>query len=245
MERSKVAGMMAATLLTVGPSALAQTPTQTIDTKTTQTFTGCLMGEPAYRKAHHLGSGALGGVGLGDEYVLVDVTTSPGTTTSTAAMKESAAKKEAAAAAAATSPGTCSDTGMAYRLTGPAEPKLKALLGRQIEVQGRFKDAKDVAEANGPAPGKLPAEVVIESFREAPAAATVETTPVQPPVTTTPVTPVPQPVTPPPPPATTPVTPPATTELPHTASSSEVLGVVGVISLLSFGLVSTWRRREI
>src|SRR5262249_52539920 len=39
--------------------------------------TGCLVKEGDYRKAHHLGSGALGGVGLGDEFVVVNATIEP------------------------------------------------------------------------------------------------------------------------------------------------------------------------
>src|SRR5262245_58694251 len=87
MRSSRIAAIAVAALF-VTPSAFAQsqTPdkpatdrpqTRTSDTATTQTFTGCLMSEPDYRKAHNLGAGAAGGLGLGDEYVLVDVKVSP------------------------------------------------------------------------------------------------------------------------------------------------------------------------
>src|SRR5215208_6712296 len=98
MSMSKIAGIAVTTLLVVSPAVFAQgdepatptqqptvqqptaqppttqTPRKTIDTDTAalQTFTGCVMSEPAYRKAHNLGAGTVAGLGLADEFVLVD-----------------------------------------------------------------------------------------------------------------------------------------------------------------------------
>jgi hypothetical protein len=250
MDLAKVAGITAAALMTVAPPAFAQAQTKTTDIATTQTFTGCLMTEPAYRKAHNLGSGAMGGVGLGDELVLVDAKVSPASgatadakATAKALDQEQHADKKAGTDVA--SGKTCADQGMAFRLTGAAEDplsKMKNLLGQEVVIQGRFKDAKDAAMGGTPAADKLPAEVVIESFQPAPAATPVT----EPPAAVA----TPQPVTPPPPPVATPAPAPMTTpapappkELPHTAGSDELLGLVGAVTLFSGALVSAFRRR--
>src|SRR5215510_4652581 len=96
MRPSQITGIAIATFLTVAPSAWAQTPptqqqptqtsqpqqTQPTQEKTetapaTQTYAGCVMTEPEYRRAHNLGQGQVGGVGLGDEFMLVDAKVSP------------------------------------------------------------------------------------------------------------------------------------------------------------------------
>ncbi|HKW03462.1 MAG TPA: LPXTG cell wall anchor domain-containing protein [Vicinamibacterales bacterium] len=227
MQMFKIAGIAVATTLAVTPSAFAQTPAQTPGKAATiQTFTGCVMTEPDYRRAHNLGEGAAKGLGLGDEFVLVDVNVSPAK--STTAMAPSSATP-AMSASASTS--KCADQGQAYRLTGTAEEKIKGLVGHQLEVQGRFKHPDDVPAK----PGELPAEVEIVSFREAPAAAAVSEPPAAPPATVaTPRTPAP--VT-----APAPATQPK--ELPHTASSAPLLALVGVVALGS-GLALTLLRRR-
>ena len=92
MRPSQITGIATAAFFSVTISAFAQTPTtanatpQTPTAQTSapqektaapQTFTGCLMSEPDYRRAHNLGEGTVGGAGLGDEFVLVDVKVSP------------------------------------------------------------------------------------------------------------------------------------------------------------------------
>ena len=236
MRLFRIGGIAVATLFTVTPSAFAQTQTKNSDTTATQTFTGCLMTEPAYRRAHNLGEGALGGVGLGDEFVLVDVKVSPAKGTPTATRSSNAASS-----AASVSASTCADQGVAYRLTGTAEEKIKGLVGHQLEIQGRFKHADDAA-AGGTRPGeKLPAEVEIVSFREAPSPAAMS-----------------EPVPPPPPartaePARTPDQPPAyalhsapATEprtMPHTASSLGLIALIGALAICAGGALKTVLRR--
>ena len=249
MDLSQVAGLTAAALFTVAPSAFAQAQqAKTGDITTTQTFTGCLMTEPAYRKAHNLGSGAIGGIGLGDELVLVDAKVSPATGPAPDAKATTKALDEEQeaehSAKATTSAKTCADQGMAFRLTGSAEDplsKMKGMLGHEVVIQGRFKDAKDAAMGGTPAAGKLPAEVVIESFQPAPAAepsTPVVTTTPRPPATPQPVTP--QTVTPPAAPTPAPAQP---KELPHTAGSNELFGLIGALTLFTGALVSAFRRR--
>ena len=245
MDLSKVVGITAAALFTAAPPAFAQAQqAKASDITTIQTFTGCLMTEPAYRKAHNLGSGALGGVGLGDELVLVDAKVSPGksTTADAKATTKALDQEQKAEKNAPPSTSACADQGQAFRLTGSAEDplsKMKSLLGHEVEIQGRFKDADDARTGGTPAAGKLPAEVVIESFAPVANAAPV-TEPA--PAPTMP----PQPTTPPepPPPAATPAPAPnPPKELPHTASSNELFGLVGALTLFSGALVSAFRRR--
>jgi LPXTG-motif cell wall-anchored protein len=265
MRSSQIAGFATAAFLTVTISAFAQTPTtqtSTPQTPTTQTpappaktavpqtFTGCLMSEPDYRRAHNLGEGTVGGAGLGNEYVLVDVTVSPAKEPAATASSSDPAVERALAAIG--SAGKCADQGTAYRLTGPNEEQLKTLVGRQIEIQGRFKDPTDPRTGE-----KLPNEVEILSFRPAPAPAPVIEPAAPPtPAQTTPPPPV-QAAPPPPPPVQTAPPPsvqtappaqpvPATatrTELPRTASSTALLALVGVLALSS-GFVLTHRRRR-
>jgi LPXTG-motif cell wall-anchored protein len=236
MRLFKIAGITIAALFTVTPSALAQTQAKTSDTAAIQTFTGCLMTEPAYRRAHNLGEGQIGGVGLGDEFVLVDVKVSPAK-----GMAATAPASGTSAVSASASASTCSDQGLAYRLSGSPEEKIKGLVGHQLEIQGRFKHAADAA-AGGTRPGeKLPAEVEIVSFREAPSPAAVS----EPVASVPPVTPPstsPATVEPPRAPATR-VTEPR--ELPHTASSSALLTLVGVLALSSGVVLTVLRRRAL
>jgi LPXTG-motif cell wall-anchored protein len=262
MRPSQITGIATAAVFTVTFSAFAQTPTpqpptpQAPGTATAapQTFTGCLMSERDYRRAHNLGEGTVGGAGLGDEVVLVDVKVSPAKDT---AATEPASDVSAALAKISTSAAAkCADQGTAYRLTGPAEDQMKNLVGRQVEIQGRFKDPTDPRTGE-----KMPNEVEILSFREAPAAAAVAAPvtepaapppppPPPPPVQAAPPPPPPVQAAPPQPPPTVPPpavqTEPATTtrtELPRTASSTALLALVGVLALSS-GFVLTHRRRR-
>lgn len=225
------------------PQTPAQPQTKTSETAATQTFTGCLMTEPDYRRAHNLGSGAAGGLGLGDEFVLVNVKISPA--------KSAAESSPSSAAPAGTTTGPvpaskCVDQGVAYRVTGTQEEKLKGLVNHQLEVQGRFKHADDVTPGAAQPADKLPAEVEIVSFREVPSRA-VATEPAPAPPARTSTAPAPTSTTPAP---RAQATQPATTEpkttepkMPHTASSSGLVALVGVLALSS-GLVLTVLRRR-
>jgi LPXTG-motif cell wall-anchored protein len=213
------------------------------------------MTERDYRSAHNLGAGQVGGVGLGDEFVLVDVKVSPAKATAATPPTDT---PMVGASAQTTSPTKCADQGTAYRLAGSNEEQLKTLVGRHVEVQGRFKNADDATASGARPEGALPAEVEIVSFREAPApeAVTAPTaTTAQP--TSTPIAPPPAQVAPPPaqaapPPAqVAPPPPPAPTpatetrrELPATASSTTLLALIGVLALSS-GLALTVIRRRL
>jgi hypothetical protein len=250
MRQSQVTGIATAAFFSVTLSAFAQTPTPQTPTPQTptaapQTFTGCLMTEPDYRRAHSLGEGTVAGAGLGNEFVLVDVKISPAK--ATAATATSGDTPAARASASTSSAAKCADQGTAYRLTGPAEGKMKDLVGRHVEIQGRFKDPEDPRTGE-----KLPNEVVILSFSEAPAPVAVsEPTAPPPPVRTT--TPPPPAQTAPPPAAQTVQPPPAQaapattprTQLPRTAGSAALLALLGVLTLSSGVALTMMRRRAL
>jgi len=64
MKVVKIAGTIASTMF-VASTAFAQTGAS-------MTVTGCLMGEEQYRKEHKLNKGSFGGLGLGNEFVLIE-----------------------------------------------------------------------------------------------------------------------------------------------------------------------------
>jgi hypothetical protein len=190
MSLTRIAGTIAATLIAAS-TAFAQTGAS-------MTVTGCLMKEADYRKAHHLGKGAFGGLGLGDEFVLVE--------------------------------GSCdAANGTAYRMTGKEEKELMPFVGHRIEVTGQFDHKRDAKIAAGEVKAKLPPEIKIASFREAPATATASAAPA--------------PTTPSAAPPAAPAAPEQTVasnetranrELPHTASNLPLIGLIGLISLSAF-----------
>jgi len=144
MSAVRIAGFAAAALL-VAASGHTQNITDSSSSsnhasaKAGMTITGCLMKEADYRKAHDLGKGTIHGAGIGDEYVLV----------------ESSDCSNAANA-------------MAYRPTGRLERELKPFLGQRVELTGRMHHAHDAA-LTSVAPGKLPPEFDLKSYRAAPA----------------------------------------------------------------------------
>jgi len=173
MIAKRIAGSVAAIFL-VGTAAFAQSDSRSAvkdqnhvsDANASMTVVGCLIRETDYRRAHGLGKGAIGGLGLGDEFVLVDATTAAAPA-STAPANRSSAQTPATPSTAA----GCTEkgTGKAYRTTGKLEEELKGFVGRRIEVTGQFDHERDAKTAAGETDAKLPPEIRIASFREAPA----------------------------------------------------------------------------
>jgi len=152
--------------------AAAQTPpvtsptaqaAQSTDPNATLNLTGCLIKESDYRRAHQLGEGALKGVGLGDEFVLVDTTPAAGSVQAPAGRP--------AKPTATGSPCREAGTGPAYRITGHLEDELKAFAGHRLQVTGKFEHASDAQAAANPSAAKLPAEINISAYQEATATA--------------------------------------------------------------------------
>jgi hypothetical protein len=187
MRVARIAGTIAA-IVVAGSTAFAQTDGN-------MTVTGCLMKEADYRKAHHLGKGALGGLGLGDEFVLVE--------------------------------GSCdAASGTAYRVTGKKEEELKPFVGHRLEVTGQWDHKRDAKIAAGEVKAKLPPEIKIASFRDAPAAPAASTASAAPAQTAPATSPAPE--------QTVASNETPTRSLPHTASNLPLVGLIGLLSLVAF-----------
>lgn len=214
--------------LTLATAAFTQTTEQQ---ETPITLIGCVQRESDYRQQRGSGRGGpVGtGAGLGNEFVLVN------------------AMKVGGTPAATTSDTPCpatTATGDAYELTGSRESELEAFVGRRIEITGTLKRAETVGTtgAGTPKPSggvdplgqdlELP-EVNVTSFREPEAGAAAAPQPEPQPE---PQPQAAQPTSPeaPQPPATTGVEPGTTgveRQLPSTAGSLPLVGLVGLLSL--------------
>jgi hypothetical protein len=231
MKRRRIAGVIAAAFF-VSTAAFAQSNSRPsteqqsqsrVAASDTMTVVGCLMREADYRRAHSLGKGALGGLGLGDEFVLVDVTDVASTGATGSAPSEPSSTQTSPSASSQ----RCSETGAgkAYRVTGKAEDELKPFVGRRMQITGRFDHERDAKTAAGQTNAKLPAEIRIASYSEAPAStvpppASASTTPATPPVASAP---------------SQVASNQSSTEkrLPNTASNEPLIALIGLICLMA------------
>jgi hypothetical protein len=139
---------------TAAQAARAEQPDQPI------TVTGCVMREADYRRARDAGKGGVAGsgVGVGNEFVLTQV--------STAASGSAGASVGTAGAAGGTPTGTAGTAATAaYELTGPNEGRAEQFVGRRVEIAGTLKKA-DVGAAGptgGATAGEPPAGVDLTS----------------------------------------------------------------------------------
>ena len=108
----------------------------------TVTVVGCIQSEADYRKARNLGRGGTGGtgVGVGNEFVLVD------------ARMASTGAPPAAPPAAGAATGTTGPAAQAYKLTGANEGKASRFVGKRVEITGML----GPAEIAGAAPTRRP-----------------------------------------------------------------------------------------
>jgi hypothetical protein len=219
----------------------AQTPTPTTPAQPTAqsgtqpempiTLVGCIQREADYRRERDKGrGGAVGtGAGAGNEFVLINASTATAGT-------------PAPSSAEPCAPG---GTGEAYELTGNAERDLERFVGRRIEITGTLKKHETAGTSGTGAPkptggfdpmGKdlqLP-EVNVTSFKEV-AATRPPAAPAEPaaeaPAQAEP--PAPQPTG----------TAGIPSELPKTASSLPLAGLIGLLSLGAALGVRKLRRR--
>ena len=144
------------------PAAGGQTPTtqapstpstQAPRTSTGQTMTlvGCIQREADYRKSTNAGTGGLAntGVGLGNEFVLVNAMAS----TATSSINPSTV-------------GTSGSSGTAYELTGSKEGDAGALVGKRVEITGTVK-ATDSATGGPTASAPLSQDLQLREFEVA------------------------------------------------------------------------------
>jgi hypothetical protein len=156
MRRLFAGGVSVTVALAFGIVAFAQAPAQTPQPQTPTTtsapqspdkqspgmesitISGCVQSEADYRRAKNLGSGGAAGTGagVGNEYVLVNASTSSGSTASTGATP-------GAGAATGTSGGSSAAT--AYELTGPNESQAGQYVGKRVEITGKLKPAETTA----------------------------------------------------------------------------------------------------
>ena len=140
-------------------AAFAQTPAQQPAQPRTQTTTtapqqagsadqavtvvGCIQSEADFRKARNLGRGGTAGpgVGVGNEFVLIDA--------------KMAAAGASPAAGAAT--GTTGAAAQVYKLTAAKEGKTSQFVGKRVEITGTLKPAEATgASTRRPTPGEAP-----------------------------------------------------------------------------------------
>ena len=99
---------------------------------------GCIQSEADYRKARNLGRGGSGGtgVGVGNEFVLIDIKMASATGTTGAAAQD-------------------------YKLTGANEGKASQFVGKRVEITGTLKPTETAGEARtgGPTAGGRPTRV--------------------------------------------------------------------------------------
>jgi hypothetical protein len=189
------------------------------------TLVGCVMRETDYRKANESGRGgpAATGIGLGNEFVLVN------------------ASKVASGATPPASAGECgvSAAGQAYELTGNRERELAKFVARRVEITGTLKEAKTTTGPAGeakPTGGFDPLkqdlklfEVEVASFREVPAQSAAAP-PAPAPARQEPAPPAAAPAQPEPQPSPSPA---PRQRLPRTASPLPLAGLIGLLSLAS------------
>lgn len=225
--------VMAAFAETTGQNPYGQTGTPTTakgrvtgdraQTEGQVTLVGCIQREADYRKEHSSGRGGpVGtGVGLKNEYVLINASKSNEADTSDMSCTGS--------------------SGEAYELTGKRERELERFVGRRIEITGMLKKAKTSAQTGRPTGGFDPLgqdlelfEVNVASFR--PLGASRATEPE--------AEPAPQPVTPAEPETQQPIGTAGSQEaLPRTASPLPLTGLLGLLSLGGALGVRSLRRR--
>jgi hypothetical protein len=107
---------------------------------------GCIQSEADFRKAWNLGRGGTAGtgVGVGNEFVLID------------AKMASAGAPPAARAAT----GTVGAAAQPYKLTGANESKVSRFVGRPVEITGMVKPAETPGAASTRRPaGGPPAQI--------------------------------------------------------------------------------------
>ena len=144
-------GSFCALGLAIGMAAFAQwtlqaqaanTSTQQKNAEQQVTVSGCIQREADFRRARDAGRGGVAGtgVGVGNEFVLINASMSP-------------------AVAAPGSPAGTSGAGMAYELTGSNEKQAEQFVGQRVEISGKLKAAEVTASGRatgGPTAGKPP-----------------------------------------------------------------------------------------
>jgi hypothetical protein len=117
-----------------GPAAAAPQDRTALEQQVT--VVGCVQREADYRRARDAGRGGVAGtgVGVGNEFVLINASMSTGSGSPAATAGTAAGTPTGTAGAAA--------SGMAYELTGASERQAEQHVGRRVEVSGKLKAAE-------------------------------------------------------------------------------------------------------
>ena len=161
-------GTSAAAAVALAVSAFAQAPaqssgqTQTPSTSAAQqgdqiTISGCIQREADYRRTQAAGRGgaAGSGVGVGNEFILVN-----------ASMARGGAGATATPPAGPTGTTGTAKVDAAYELTGSGEGQVAQFVGKPVEITGRFKAAETGTAGRptgGPTAGAPPTGVDVTS----------------------------------------------------------------------------------
>ena len=136
MSTKLLSGPFAAAILFCAATAGAQTAAQApADQKAGAdspaiTVAGCVQNESGVLKANPVSRG----IGMGDEFVIVQAVLSRGGTDKPA---------EPPAAEPGTTPAAPGNFGKVYRVTGDKESELKNYVGQRVEIAGTFKHDED------------------------------------------------------------------------------------------------------
>jgi hypothetical protein len=168
-------GAGAASVVALGMVAFAQATPQQGATPQTQTggaaaragagqqitVVGCVQREADYRKSADAGKGGAAGtgVGVGNEFVLINASMSPGSGSSAQAGTSSASS-------GATTGTSGTSANMAYELTGSNEGQAEKFVGKRVEIMGTLKPAETSASGaptGGPTAGQPPRGVDVTS----------------------------------------------------------------------------------
>ena len=243
------AAVLASTFFGWGGRAVSA---QTGDNKMAVTAVGCLQAEREYRRDNDSSKFAGTGIGLSDEYVLIDaVIGGPSMNVQPITEQENGTNCIAARG-----------RGQAFELTGHGEHSLAGLVGHRVVIHGMLKHAEHdtgavgtsgtftpVPTNGGPSPGsdlKL-REINVESFSLVPVMAAAKNEPV--------IFGAPEPAPEPAPAAAPEPAPPAAEAapqapspaaapvLPKTASPLPAIGLIGLLSLAAAAGLRLFRRQ--
>ncbi|HSL20673.1 MAG TPA: hypothetical protein VK886_03995 [Vicinamibacterales bacterium] len=142
------------------PSGASQPASSAMSQQDQQvTLTGCVQREEDYRRAHDKGRGGVAGTGagVGNEFVLTNVSPSPAGTSgsATGTSGSSAGYPSSSSSSSAT----------AYELTGPNEGQVAQYVGKRVEISGKVKAGETGATGTtgGPTAGAPPSGIDVAS----------------------------------------------------------------------------------
>lgn len=145
------------------PSSAGQSSSSSMSQQDQQiTLTGCVQREEDFRRAHDKGRGGVAGtgVGVGNEFVLTNVSPS-----STGTSGSATGTSDSSSASSSSSMGSSASAGISYELTGPNEGQAAQYVGKRVEISGKVKKGETGATGTtgGPTAGSPPSGIDVTS----------------------------------------------------------------------------------